>query len=128
MHVIRKDGMFMNKIVLYDGTEIDGGLAVKNAGTNQLFVSIPGTDITQAAIVFGNQEKTQTIICYSGIYKYTYNGYNQISSIGIDTYENKLHIYLTGSELSNEFEYTVPEEYLPEEMRNNSSVEVNENA
>ena len=117
----------MNKIVLYDGTEIDDGLAVKNAGTNQLFVSIPGTDLTQAAIVFGNQEKTQTIICYSGIYKFTYHGYTQICSIGIDIYENKVHIYLTGTELSNESEYTVPEEYLPEEIRSNSSVEVNEN-
>ena len=118
----------MNKIVLYDGTEIDGGLAVLNAGTNQLFVSIPGTNITQAAISFGNHEKTQAIICYSGIYKFTYNGYTQISSICIDPYELKVHIYLTGSEVSHEMEYTVPEEYLPEEMRNNSSVEVNENA
>lgn len=118
----------MNKIILYDGTEIDGGLAVLNAGTNQLFVSIPGTNITQAAITFGNYEKTQAIICYSGIYKFTYTGYTQISSIGIDKHELKVHIYLAGSEVSHEMEYTVPEEYLPEEMRNNSSVEVNENA
>lgn len=106
----------MNKIVFNDSTEIENGLISVNS-ENQIFISIPGTDISRAASLFSNTNKTQKMICYFSVYKFTYTGFTVLSSISVNSVEDKLNIYMTSNNGSKETEYTVPEEYLPEEMR-----------
>ena len=117
----------MNKIVLNNGVEISEGL-ISIDGPKRIYVSIPGKDIVQAALLFGDSEKTRVMICYTGVFKITYTGFTKINSIGIDEFNNTTNIYLSGEDVNGKKEYTVPEEYLPEEMRTESSTEVNENA
>ena len=78
--------------------------------------------------LFGDPNKTQIMVCYSGIYKRTFKGYTRIASASVDADNNKTHIYMTGENGSIETEYTVPEIYLPEEMRSGNGSETNESA
>ena len=104
------------KIVLKDGYEIEDGLITKS-GEKNILIEIPGTDILQATIMFSNPEKTETMTFFTGVYKYVFTGYIHINSIGIDTELNQTNIYMDGDDVSIDISYTVPEIYLPEEMR-----------
>lgn len=117
----------MDKIVLNNGFEIQDGV-ISQDGPKRVLVIIPEKDIVQAALLFGDSEKTKIMVFYTSVYKYTYTGYNTINSMSVDPDRNKTLIYLSGEDTHVEHEYTVPEIYLPEEMRTTSSVEVNENA
>ena len=112
----------MNKIVLNNGVEIFEGL-ISIDGPKRIYASIPGNDIVQAALLFGDSEKTRVMICYTGVFKITYTGFTNINSIGIDDFNDKTNIYLNGEDVNIKKEYTVPEEYLPEEMRTDSSTQ-----
>lgn len=104
----------MDKIVLNDGTTIEGGV-VSPAGNKQIFISIPGNDIVRVASLFSDYNKVEEITFFSSIYKRVYRGYTQLGSIAI--YNNEIQLYMNGENGSVEVTYTVPEEYLPEEMR-----------
>ena len=117
----------MDKIVLNNGFEIPDGV-ISQDGSKRVLVIIPGEDIVQAALLFGDSEKTKVMVFYTSVYKYIYTGYDTINSMSVDSDRHKTLIYLSGENTHVEREYTVPEIYLPEEMRTNSSEEVNENA
>lgn len=114
-----------NKIVLNDGIEIIGGI-LYTSYDDTLSAKIPGEDIVQAALLFSNAEKTSKMIYYNGIRKHTYTGYTTLVSISADSKEHTTLIKLSGENVNQEFEYTVPEEYLPESMRTYTA-EVTEN-
>lgn len=115
----------MNKIVLNDGTEIENGLIAIDS-TKQVFVSIPGTNIVEATLRFCNHENTKVMICYDSVYKRTYKGFTHFSSVYVNTAMDRIELYMNGDDVSVENEYTVPEIYLPEEMRTNTEVTNNE--
>ena len=104
----------MDKIILNDGTTIEGGV-VSPAGNKQIFISIPGNDIIRAVSLFSDYNKVEEIIFFSSIYKRVYKGYTQLGSVAI--YDDEIQLYMNGESGSVKTTYTVPEEYLPEEMR-----------
>ena len=115
----------MNKIVLNDGTEIENGLIAIDS-PKQIFVSIPGTNIVEATLRFCNHENTKVMVCYDSIYKRTFKGFTHFSSVYVNTNQDVIEMHLSGDDVSVETEHTVPEIYLPEEMRTNTEVTNNE--
>ena len=105
----------MDKIILHDGTEIEGGI-ISRTGEKQIFISIPGTDIVNATLTFCDSDKTQEMVCFTSVYKYTYTGYTHLGSITIDTFDERTHIYMTGDDVSYQIRNSVNKQYLPEEM------------
>ena len=103
-----------NKLVLKDGTEIEGGFASRSS-QNQLMVRIPGNDIVNATLTFSNPEKTAEITCYYGIHKTVYTGYTNVYSIQYFAGENRIELWLNGEQTSMKDELTVPSIYVPEE-------------
>lgn len=105
------------KLVLKDGTEIIGGQASRLH--NELMITVPGNEIVEATLTFSDPEKTEEIISYSSVYKRTYRGFTQLSSVQLDVSGESVQVWLKGNAESVEekSEYTVPEEYLPESMR-----------
>ena len=113
-----------NRIILKNGTEIFGALASRSSD-NHLMVRIPGENILDDAILFGNHENTETIICYFSIYKITYTGYTDMYSIQYFAEENYVEIWLKpaeGVETSIDKEITVPREYLPVDLYSEESI------
>ena len=108
-----------NKLVLKDGTEILDGFASKSSN-NQLMVRIPGNEIVETTIEFSDPNKTEEIVCYFSVYKNTYIGYTDIFSIQYFADENYVEVWLKGENTSTKQEFTVPKEYLPEQMRGDS--------
>lgn len=106
----------MNKIVFADGTEIINGEISQSSG-NQVMVSIPGSNLVEAVTILNDSSKTSEMTCYYSVYKKVYTGYTQLNSIGVDDFDKKVRGYLNGVETSINESYTVPEIYLPEEMR-----------
>lgn len=104
----------MDKIILNDGTIIEGGV-VSPAGKKQIFVSVPKNDIVRTVSLFSDFNKVEEITFYSSVYKRVYSGYTQLGSVNIA--DDEIQLYLNGENGSVEVSYTVPEEYLPEEMR-----------
>ena len=108
-----------DKIILHDGTEIENGYVSTSPLENGILCRIPGDDLVQAAIIFGNTAKTETITyLHTGFIKDIYVGYTKISDIGLNHFMHSVDVRLLPSE-SAEYrrEYTVPEEYLPKELR-----------
>lgn len=108
----------MNKIVLNDGTEILNGSITKNFASDQLFVLIPNKTILEVTLLFSDPQKTEKMESYADIRKSTFIGYTKIDSIGIDNTDGSIQMYMSGDENSSiSTIYTVPEVYLPEDMR-----------
>lgn len=113
----------MNKIVLKDGTEIENGSISKSISDKQIYISIPDMSLVEATLLFSLSSKTDEMVCYADIRKFTFTGYTIIDSVGVDG-DGSVHIYMSGSgDTSINMEYTVPEEYLPKEWRTNKEVE-----
>ena len=113
----------MGKLVLKDGTEIDGGLASLSSD-NRLMIHVPGNNIALAAIDFSNSEKTQKIVCYSSIYKYTYTGYTNLYAVQYVSSLDCVELWLKaveGAPQSKDKEIIVPPEYVPAEVQNNGN-------
>lgn len=112
----------MNKVVFADGTEIENA-SVSPLRDNQIIVSIPGGNISYAVSILNDPLKTKEITyCYS-ISKTVYKGYTQLNSVGIDDYDKRVRGYLNGTDVSVDQSYTVPDIYLPEELRNKKEEE-----
>lgn len=106
----------MDKIVLNDGSVIEGGSIAKSTD-KQIMVTVPGEDIVQATITFGNPAKTEKMEFYYSVYKITFRNFTTVGSVAVDSYKHAVHVYISGENGTIEREYTVPEIYLPEEMR-----------
>lgn len=109
--------MEQQKLVLKDGTEIIDGYASKSSNNN-LMIRIPGNDLVQAAITFSDPNKTETIISYYSIYKYTYTGYTDMYTVQYFSDENYVELWLKpdkDEEATVKRELTVPAEYVPYE-------------
>ena len=115
------------RIVMNDGSIVEGG-SISKCGEKQIIVTIPGEDIVQATILFGNPARTQKMEAYYSVYKNTYEGFTNVGSVGVDSYEHTVHVYLSGENGTIKNEYTVPEIYLPEAMRTKPAEEENEDA
>lgn len=103
------------RIVLNDGSEIDKGSISRLSGSNKIMIRIPGDDVVNAALTFSNADKTSTMICYSGVHKYTFTGYNRLYSIQNFAEENYIEMWMTGENTTHTDELTVPEIYAPYE-------------
>ena len=111
--------MLKDRLVLKDGTEIIGGFVSKSS-TNQLMVRVPGNNIIEAAINFGDPNKTSEIVCYNSIYKFTYVGYTDMYSVQYFSDDNYVELWLApveGTQTSTNKEIVVPLEYVPSEMK-----------
>ena len=113
----------VEKIVLNDGTEIEGGI-ISVSSSNQIMVIIPGTNLVDNIIMLSDMNKTQVMEFYYSIYKETYTGYVSITSTAINTDKNETHIYMTGENPSHKREFTVSDLYAPKDLRK----DVSENA
>ena len=114
--------MANNRLVLKDGTQIEGGFAsrlINNSGS-KLMVRVPGKDVAANAILFSDPNKTEEIICYTSVYKYTYTGYTQLYSIQCFEEDNYIEMWFNSADgnVSYERHFTVPLEYLPKDMTN----------
>ena len=108
--------MLQNKIILKDGTEIIDGVASRSANNN-LMVRIPGDNLVPAAMEFSNPDKTQTIVCFNSIYKYTFVGFTDMYMIQYFSDGNFVELWLRapeGGETSNSIEMVAPSEYFPQ--------------
>lgn len=105
----------MDKIILNDGTEIAGGMISKSGG-EQILVSIPGDDIVQAAIIFGDPNKTKKMLYTFGIFEYEYKNFINMGSLSVDKIDYKVRIYMTGENTEIKSSYTVPEIYVPKDI------------
>ena len=105
------------KIILKDGTEILGGLVSRM--NERLMVNVPGNDLVSAATLFSDPNKTSEIVFYYSVYKKTYFGFTQMYSVQYFADGDYVQVWLKGDadSVSENTEYTVPEEYLPESMR-----------
>ena len=104
-----------NKLVLKDGTEIKNGFASRSSA-DRLMVRVPGNDIVQAASMFSDPEKTETIICYYSIYKTTYTGYTVMYSVQYFSDGDYVELWINpaeGAKTSMKQEIIVPKEYVP---------------
>lgn len=109
-----------NKLVLKDGTEIKNGFASKSS-RNQLMIRIPGNDLVNAAIQFGDPNKTEEIVCYYSIYKTTYIGFTIMYTIQYFADDDYVELWLKPAEdvtATTEQEIIVPKEYIPYEVGN----------
>ena len=107
----------MLKIVLNNGTEFNDSLISKTVANNQIYISVHGISIVDAAIIFGNKNNTSTMECYNGIYKYIYKGFTDIDSVSLDTVNNNAAIYMSGSDTSIERETIIDQIFIPEGMK-----------
>jgi hypothetical protein len=105
-----------DKLILKDGTEIEGG-AVSLSAPKQIYVSVPGTDLVSAVQTFSDPKKTEEMTYLFSVYKKVYKGFTSLGSAGISPSGDTVELYLTGDDPSVESSFTVPEEYLPESMR-----------
>ena len=108
-----------NRLILKDETVIHNGFASKSSD-DQLMVRVLGNDLVQAAVMFSDPNKTQTIIQYYSIYKYTYTGFTDMYSIQYFSDDDYVEIWLKPEKdvtPTMEKEITVPQEYVPEEER-----------
>lgn len=115
--------MEQNRLVLNDGTTIDDGFASKSSA-NQLMIRVPGKDIAAAAVMFGDSQKTEIVVCYYGIYKYAYTGYTNMYSVMYFEEGNYVEIWLNAPEGTHAIstrELTVPAEYVPSEAAKEGS-------
>lgn len=104
-----------SKLVLKDGTEIVGGIASRSSN-NELMIRVPGKNMVTLAILFSDPKKTEEIVYYSGVYKYTYIGFTEMYSIQYFTNEERTEIWLkpmADAKSSTSRELTVPKEYMP---------------
>ena len=109
-----------NKLVLKDGTEIIDGFASKSS-RNQLMIRIPGNDLVNAAILFSDINKIETIICYYSIYKTTYTGFTIMYTVQYFADGDYIELWLKPAEdatTTTEQEIIVPKEYIPYEAEN----------
>lgn len=105
------------RLVLKDGT-VKMGASASRSSDDRLMVRVPGDDLLGCTLLFADPEKTQEIVCYSSIYKYTFTGYTRAFSIQHFSNENYIEIWLKGEEgkTSHTREITVPEIYVPMEV------------
>jgi len=104
-----------NKLVLKDGTEFPNGSASRLNNT-QLMVRIPGNKIVEAASIFTDPKKTEVIVCYASVYKYTFTGYTEMYLVQYFADEDYTELWLKApkdGETSMSKELTVPKEYMP---------------
>jgi hypothetical protein len=104
-----------NKLVLKDGTEIQGGSASRSSN-NELMIRVPGKDLVNLAVLFSDPNKTEEIVSYVSVYKYTYTGFTEMYSIQYFTNEDRTEIWLKpqkDAKISMTRELTVPKEYMP---------------
>lgn len=109
-----------NKLVLNDGTEIINGFASKSS-RNQLMIRVSGNDIVNAAVMFSDPNKTETIICYYSIYKTTYTGFTIMYTVQYFADGDYVELWLKPVEdvtTTTEQETIVPKEYVPYEAGN----------
>ena len=105
-----------DKIVLKDGTEIEGG-SIAPSTMKQIYISIPGTDLVSAVQTFSNPEKTGEMTFFYSVYKKVYTDYTQIDSVGIGPNGNTVDLYMSGENGKVETTLTVAAQYVPESMR-----------
>lgn len=105
------------KIILKDGTEILNGVVSRM--NDVLMVNVPGNDLVGVATLFSDPGKTLEIVFYYSVYKKTFFGFTQMYSVQYFADEDYVQVWLKGDtdSVSENSEYTVPEEYLPESMR-----------
>jgi len=109
-----------DRVVLDDGTTFVGARA-SHSSTGELMVVIPNGKLINAAIAFSDPKKTAHILCFNGIYKYTFSGYDDMYLIQQFDDPNRIELWLRGGNITKKKETSVPKEYLPE------NEEVNEN-
>ena len=102
-----------NKLILKDGTEIVDGKASKTG--SKLMIRVPGDDIVQATLMFTDHEKTEEIVCISGIHKTKYLGFTNLYSVQYFSDMNYVEIWLKGDDVSMNDEIIVPAVYVPYE-------------
>ena len=78
------------KIVLNDGTEIDGGTAGISSEGN-LWLYFTGYTMMQTAMMFLDPEKTEKITFIGGETEYIYEGYTNCVNMSLDDV-GKFHI------------------------------------
>ena len=104
-----------NRVVLKDGTTINDGLVSKSSN-NRLLVRLPGNQLVERTILFSDPNKTETIVCYSGAYKYTYTGYTVLYTIHYLEDTDCIELWLKlpeGVVPTFDKELIVPKEYMP---------------
>lgn len=111
----------MNKLVLKDGTEIIDASASR--ADDRLLISIPGNNLAEAALTFSDPEKTEEIQSYFGVKKHTFYGFTDMRVLQYMEPSNSMEIWMKGTDVSDESEYTVPEAYLPKDMRTQNQEE-----
>lgn len=119
------------KVVLNAGQEIEGATISRAMWNRGLaLIRIPGNDIVQATILFGNSQNTNKMIHYYSVYKDTYTGYTIINSISINKDDNVIEIWITGDGNEQyEHGYTIPDEYIPRDhtVETTNEEEINQN-
>lgn len=122
----------MDKIVLNNGLEIEGATIARSIWTDrQISVNVPGKDIIEMAVVFGNKENIRKIEYVQSVYEIVYYGYLDVITIGRNSDGNGVAVVLQGDENAHwEREYTIPSNFIPEviaESINNQEKENDEN-
>ena len=103
-----------NRVVLNDGTTYSGASASMAGNGHQLLVSVPGDGMVQLALAFSDPEKISKIVCFNGVYKYTYTGFTELYSIQHFDEDNSVELWLRGGNATKTRELIVPKEYVPE--------------
>lgn len=106
----------MDKIVLNNGLEIEGATIARSIWTDrQISVNLPGKDIIEMAVLFGDKENTRKIEYVQSVYKIVYYGYLDVVTIGRNSDGNGVAVVLQGDENAHwEREYTIPSNFIPE--------------
>jgi hypothetical protein len=71
------------KLILNDGTEIEGGHAGISSRGN-LWMWFTGYTMAQAVMMFLDPEKTERIVFMAGETEEVYEGYTEMTSINVD--------------------------------------------
>ena len=103
-----------NRVVLNDGTTYPGAVASSTKDMTQLMVSVPNGDMIGIAVTFSDPEKVSKIVCFNGVYKYTYTGFTEMTLIQRVPEDNSVELWLRGGNAAKTRELIVPKEYVPE--------------
>ena len=108
----------MSKIVFNDGTEFENGKIYKVSWSEQIMCKLPGNDIVNATIIFGDPNKTCKMTYIDGVYKNEFLNYTIFDSLDYKKETNELEIMLSGENTSVIKGYTLPDEYVPGALAN----------
>lgn len=103
----------MDRIILNDGQEIEGGTISFVSWNDGILVTVPGMDLVSATILFADTNKTEHMESIFTAFKDIFTGYTQIDTVNYNSDKTAVTIWMYGENAHHERESLLPPDYEP---------------